>query len=142
MATQKENIKEEVKKEVKNEVKEERKLKTKEELVSSIREWIKIDSEMTKLKLELKERTLKKKQLTETLVQVMKSNSIDCFDINGGALVYKQRKTKKPISGKFLLAQLENYYKEQPETAKDILKHVLDNREEVIKEDIKRKNII
>jgi hypothetical protein len=129
-------LKEEVKNEVKEEIKDEKKLKTKEELVISIKEWIKIDGEMTKLKAELKERTLKKKQLTETLVQVMKINSIDCFDINGGALVYKQRKTKKPISGKFLLTQLEKYYKEQPETAKEIVKHVLDNREEVIKEGI------
>ena len=135
MYTLKENIKEEVQ----NEVKDERKRTTKDELISSIKEWIKIDGEITKLKSELKERTNKKKILSHTLVQVMKSNSIDCFDINGGSLVYKQKKTKKTISGKFLLAQLEQYYKENPEIAKDVVKHVLDNREEVIKEEIKRK---
>ena len=69
----------------------------------------------------------------------MKGNSIDCFDINGGALVYKKKKTKKSISGKFLLAQLEEYYKEQPELAKEITKKVLDNRVEVFKDEIKRK---
>ena len=41
----------------------------------------------------------------------MKTNKIDCFDINGGALVYKTNKTKKPINGKTLLAALQNYYK-------------------------------
>jgi phage gpG-like protein len=107
--------------------------------LSDIKEWIKTDNEIVKLKTELKEKTNKKKQLTETLVHVMKNNSIDCFDINGGALVYKQKKTKKTISGKFLLSQLEEYYKEQPELAKEITKKVLDNREEVIKEEIKRK---
>ena len=69
----------------------------------------------------------------------MKGNSIDCFDINGGALVYKKKKTKKTISGKFLLAQLEEYYKDQPEIAKEITKKVLDNRVEVFKDEIKRK---
>ena len=69
----------------------------------------------------------------------MKTNSIDCFDINGGALVYKQRKTKKTISGKYLLEQLEDYYKDQPELAKEITKKVLDNRGELIKEEIMRK---
>jgi hypothetical protein len=54
-------------------------------------------------------------------------------------LVYKQKKTKKTISGKFLLAQLEEYYKEQPEIAKDIAKKVMDNRVEVFKDEIKRK---
>ena len=112
---------------------------TKDELIANIKEWIKIDSDLSKLKLELKEKTSKKKIITETLVNVMKNNAIDCFDINGGALIYKQKKLKKTISGKFLLTQLEQYYKDQPEVAKEITKKVLDNRIEVIKDEIKRK---
>jgi len=114
-------------------------LNTKDQLILNIKEWIKIDSDVAKLKLEIKEKTNKKKVLTEALVNVMKSNSIDCFDINGGALVYKQKKTRRTISGKFLLTQLEEYYKEQPEMAKEITKKVLENRVEVIKDEIKRK---
>jgi len=116
-----------------------KKVNTKEELITNIKEWIKMDTELTKLKAEVKLKTLKKKELTENLVNVMKSNSIDCFDINGGALMYKQRKTKKAISGKFLLAQLESYYSDKPELAKDIVKKVLDSREETVKDEIKRK---
>jgi hypothetical protein len=112
---------------------------TKEELVSNIREWIKIDNEITKLKSDIKDRTNKKKLLTDNLVNTMKHNSIDCFDINGGALMYKQKKTKKPISGKFLVNELQKYYKDQPEFAKELAKHLLDNREETVKEEIKRK---
>ena len=115
------------------------KLNTKEELIINIKEWIKIDADIVKLKNEIKEKTNKKKLLTESLVTVMKTNSIDCFDINGGALIYKQKKTKRTISGKFLLSQLEEYYKNDPELAKEITKKVLDNREEVIKDEIKRK---
>lgn len=112
---------------------------TKDELILNIKEWIKIDNEITKLKTEVKQKTHKRKELTETLVNVMKNNAIDCFDINGGALVYKQKKTRSTISGKFLLSQLEEYYKDQPEIAKDITKRVLDNRIEVVKDEIKRK---
>ena len=112
---------------------------TKEELILNIKEWIKIDNELTKLKAEVKEKTNRMKIITGNLMTVMKTNSIDCFDINGGALVYKQKKTKKPISAKFLLSQLEEYYKEQPDLAKEITKRVLDNREMVVKEEIKRK---
>ena len=112
---------------------------TKDELIANIKEWIKMDNEITKLKAEVKDKTNKKKELTESLVNIMKGNSIDCFDINGGALVYKKRKTKQSISGKFLLSQLEEYYKEQPEIAKEITKKVLDNRVEIIKDEIKRK---
>jgi hypothetical protein len=111
----------------------------KELLVNNIKEWIKIDNEVAQLKAEIKERTNKKKLLTENLVTVMKTNSIDCFDINGGALVYKKNKVKKPINGKTLLTALQNYYKTDPKIAEDIAKHVMDSREEQIKETIKRK---
>lgn len=111
-------------------------LTTKDELVTTIKDWLKMDGEIAKLKAELKEKNNKKKQITQTLVSVMRDNKIDCFDIHDGSLIYKKRKTKKTISGKFLLQQLEEYYKDQPDLAKDITKHVLDNRIEVVKEDI------
>ena len=121
------------------EKKEPPKKATKEELINNIREWIKIDNDVLALKNDIKTKLNHKKMLTDNLVKVMKTNAIDCFDINGGALVYNQKKTKKSISGKYLLQQLEKYYKDQPDMAKEITEHLLTNREETIKEDIKRK---
>jgi oligoribonuclease (3'-5' exoribonuclease) len=114
-------------------------INTKEELVNNIREWIKLDNDISKMKTEIRNKNNKKKELTNNLVNVMKSNAIDCFDVNGGSLVYKKRKTKKPISGKFLLAQLQEFYKEQPNIAEELTNKILENREETIKEEIKRK---
>jgi len=114
-------------------------METKEQLVNNIKEWIKMDTEITQFKAEIKERNNKKKGLTESLLTTMKNNSIDCFDINGGALVYKKNKIKKPINGKTLLFALQNYYKDQPKMAEDLTKHILDSREEQVKEVIKRK---
>ena len=114
-------------------------METKEQLVTNIKEWIKIDNEIAQLKSEIKERNNKKKNLTENLVITMKKNEIDCFDINGGALVYKQNKVKKAINGKSLLAALQNYYKNDTKSAEELTKHILDSREEKIKETIVRK---
>jgi len=114
-------------------------MSAKDELICNIKEWIKMDNEINEFKSKIKELNNKKKTLTENLVSVMKTNQIDCFDINGGALVYKQKKSRRTISGKFLLSQLEEYYKEQPEIAKEITKKVLDSRIEVIKDEIRRK---
>ena len=114
-------------------------METKEQLVNNIKEWIKMDNEIAQLKNEIKERNNKKKALTENLVYVMKTNQIDCFDINGGALVYKTNKVKKPINGKTLLAALQNYYKTDAKMAEELAKHVMDSREEQIKETIRRK---
>jgi hypothetical protein len=112
---------------------------TKEELIANIREWIKTDNEIIKLSNEVKEKKKKMKGLNDSLINIMKGNNIDCFDINGGALIYKQKKTVKPISRKFLLSELQKYYKEQPEMALNVANHLLDNREVSVKDEIKRK---
>jgi hypothetical protein len=114
-------------------------METKEQLVTNIKEWIKIDNEISQLKSEIKDKNTKRKNLTENLVTVMKKNEIDCFDINGGALVYKQNKVKKAINGKSLLFALQNYYKNDTKSAEELTKYILDNREEKIKETIIRK---
>ncbi len=132
--------KEEQIEEIKEEIKEKPViiLKTKEELIFNIRKWIKIETEIKTISKSLKEKREKMKELTNNLVNTMKANSIECFDINGGALVYKQKKSKKPISGKFLLTQLEEYFKDNQDLAKEIHKKVWDNRVIVCKEEIKR----
>jgi hypothetical protein len=112
---------------------------TKEELITSIKEWLKLDNDIAKAKSDIKEKTSRKKTLTDNLVTIMKSESIDCFDINGGALLYKQKKTKKPISAKYLLEELQKFYKDQPEVATDLTKQILDNRGLTIKDEICRK---
>jgi hypothetical protein len=114
-------------------------METKEQLINNIKEWIKIDNDIAQLKKDIKEKNNKKKDLTNNLVTVMKTNQIDCFDINGGALVYKTNKVKKPINGKTLLSALKNYYKTEPLVAEELAKHIMDSREEQVKETIKRK---
>ena len=111
----------------------------KEVLISNIKEWIKIDNEIAEFNSQIKERKNKKKALTEELVNVMKLHNIDCFDINGGALVYKKNTSKKPISGKKLLQVLQDYYKTEPEMAEEMTKYIMDNRDIQVKEVIKRK---
>jgi predicted nucleic acid-binding Zn-ribbon protein len=114
-------------------------METKEELVNNIKEWIKIDTEISNLQNEIKERKNKKKTLTQDLMVVMKKNSLDCFDINGGSLIYKKNKIKKPLNSKTLISSLQKYYSSNPQQAEEITKYIMDNREEQIKETIKRR---
>ena len=69
----------------------------------------------------------------------MKTNEIDCFDIKGGSISYKKNVVKKPITGKTLMNVLSLYYKDDPNVAEELTKYVMTNREEQIKESIKRK---
>ena len=115
---------------------------TKEDLVNHIKEWIKVDEEMKVLQKEMKERRKIKKELTEMLVEIMKTNEIDCFDITatGGNIVYTKNKVKAPLSKKYLLDCLDTFFKGIPDVeASEVTKYIMDHREEKITETIKHK---
>lgn len=115
---------------------------SKDQLVSHIKSWIEIDNEIGKLQKQIKAFRDEKKELTNSLVDVMKSNEIDCFDINDGKLIYSRSKIKKPINKKTLFTSLHTYFKEDEEMAKQLSEFILNSREETVKESIRRKKII
>jgi len=112
---------------------------TKQQLVNHIKTWINVDNEIQKLQKQIKAYREEKKELTTSLVDVMKNNEIDCFDIKDGKLIYSRSKYKKPINKKNLLLSLQSYFKEDDKLALDLRDHILNNREESIKESIRRK---
>ena len=114
-------------------------LTAKEVLITNVKDWVKLDNDISRLKTELKEKNNNKKLITQSLMDVMKGNNIDCFDIKEGTLIYKKTKVKKPINGKMLLETLQKFYKDESQIAEKITTFVMENREEVIKETIKRK---
>ena len=78
-------------------------METKEQLINHIKKWIKIEDNIKHLRSELKSKREELKNLTSELVEVMKQNDIECFDINNGKLLHSRRKVKQAISKKFLL---------------------------------------
>jgi len=114
-------------------------METKDELITNVKEWIKMEGEINKMQAEIKEKKNKKKILTESLMNVMKKNDIDCFDITGGSLIYKKNKVKKPITAKTLISTLQSYFSSSPSKAEEVTKFILENREEKIKKVIKHR---
>jgi hypothetical protein len=114
-------------------------METKEELIKTIREWVKIDNEIRTLQKEQLNRKNDKKRLSSSLIDIMKKNEIDCFDINDGQIIYNKKNVKKPITKKVLLEILQKYYKEDLLKANDVNNFILNNREEMTKEEIVRK---
>lgn len=111
----------------------------KTQLIDTIKEWISIDNELKELQKASKERRERKKELTNSLVNVMKENEIDCFDVNDGKLIYTKNKVKTSLSKKNLLLALQSYYKDDPNEGKQVTEFLLASREEKIKESIRRK---
>jgi hypothetical protein len=114
-------------------------METKEQLVKSIKDWVKIDNEIRSLQKEIINRKTEKKHISSDLMTVMKKNEIDCFDINGGQIYYSKKNVKKPITKKVLMNTLSKFYKGDIERANILNEFIQENREEVIKETIERK---
>lgn len=114
---------------------------TKDDLVNNVKAWMKLESEMKVLQKELKERRQQKKALTESLVEIMKTNEIDCLDIKDGNIMYTRNKVKAPLSKKYLLDSLGKYFEDNPEVeAGDVSKFIMENREVKVKEGIRHKS--
>ena len=116
-------------------------MSTKEQLINLIKIWRESDNEIKKLQDNVKKKKEDKKAITEELLEVMKTNEIDCFDIKNGKLQYKTIKTKQPISKKSLLESLSKYFSNDEKMATEVTEFILDSRAEKITETIKRKTI-
>ena len=113
---------------------------SKENLVNIIKEWIEIDDKLKEIKNSMKDLKDKKKILTQSLLEIMKQNEIDCFDINSGRIVYCKSKTKAGLNKKNLLETLEKYFEGREDIDVTAVRdYLFDNREIKLQENIKRK---
>jgi hypothetical protein len=112
---------------------------TKEHLIKTIKEWVRLDNEIRKLQKEEKQRKNDKKNISNTLMEIMKKNEIDEFDINDGQICYTKKNIKKPITQKILMNVLSDYFKGDTLKASELNEYIRDNREEIVKETIVRK---
>jgi len=115
---------------------------TKEELILNVKQWIEFDTEITKLnktiltiKKQIQNKNKEKKHLSDKLMVVLKKNNAD-ITLGTHTLSHKVTKKTNPITKKYLLEQLNLYYKNQPDIAKDVSDQILNNRPIVISEDI------
>ena len=86
-------------------------METKEQLIKSIQEWVKNDNEIRQLNSEIKTRKNAQKRISKDLMDTMRTNEIDEFDISNGKIKYSKRSVRKPITKKGLLSILSKYCK-------------------------------
>jgi hypothetical protein len=114
-------------------------METKEQLITTIKEWVKIDNEIRTLQKEIKLRKNSQKKISDSLISIMKQHEIDCFDLNDGQICYNKKNVKKPITKGLLLNLLSKYYNGDFMKANELNSFIMENREEVVRESISRK---
>lgn len=114
------------------------KMETKDQLIQTIRDWVRIDNEMRKLRSELNTRKNIQKKISSDLIEVMRKHEIDEFDLNDGKLMYTKKNVKKPITKTVLLNLLTNYFGGDIKRAVELNTFIMVNREETEVETIVR----
>jgi hypothetical protein len=109
------------------------------DLLENVKTWLNIDNEIRALQKEIRERRKLKKNLTENLVNIMKSQDIDALNVPDGQLVYNKIKTKSALSKKHLMTSLASYFKNDQRLADELTKFIMESRQDKERENIKRK---
>ena len=107
-------------------------------LIQSIKNWIEIDKEIEGLQKKLKELKLSKKKIGLDLTDTMRTNNLDCIDVNSGQIRYVKNKVKKGINQTYLLEVMEKYHQNKEEAIK-LCKYIQENRQTLETEKIQFK---
>tara|TARA_B100001287_G_C22632496_1_gene505900 strand:- start:1014 stop:1367 length:354 start_codon:yes stop_codon:yes gene_type:complete len=110
-----------------------------QELLENVKTWLDIDNQIRALQKEIRDRRKLKKELTQSLVGIMKTQDIDALNVPDGQLIYNKTKTKAPLSKKHLLVSLTQFFKNDQRMVDELSKYIMETRQEKEKENIKRK---
>jgi transposase len=69
----------------------------------------------------------------------MKSNEIDCFDVNNGKLLFSRTKVKTPLNKSQMVQALMEYFNNDEPRVKELEDRLMSARKEKITETIRRK---
>jgi hypothetical protein len=111
-------------------------IETKEQLIKIIKNWVKTNTEIQAIQSKLNVLKQDKKRVSSELIEVMKNNKIDCFQINNGEIQYKSKNKKKPLSNKRLMDLLNTFYSDDTERAVELNQYLMENKEQTVVENI------
>jgi len=112
---------------------------SKDRLVNIVKKWVQLDNQINQLTKTAKQLKNEKKQINQDMIDIMKQNEIDIFDLKDGQIQYKKETKRVALSQKRLLTILSKHPQLGEEQVVELNDYIYQNREEVVKESIVRK---
>ena len=110
----------------------------KDQLVENIKNWIISNEKIKDLQKEVRLLKKNKKIVEKNLMYLMKEGGVEEIDTNNFKIIYSKKIVKKSITKKYLKAILAKYFNNNIEKAEEVENYIQNNREEVIRENIKK----
>jgi seryl-tRNA synthetase len=111
----------------------------KQALIDIVKSWVTLDNQIRALSNKLRELRKEKKAQNEQMIQIMKANEIDNFDLKDGQIRYKKETKREALTQKKLLDILAKHPQLGEEQAKHLNQFVFERRKITEKDIIIRK---
>lgn len=105
---------------------------------SKLREWIKLNLDIEKIKKQKKIMENKKKELDPIVKNFMEHQNIDELKVNNGTIVHKEKKKRETLSKKYIMKTLSTYLGNENK-ANDATQYLLEHREITMVDEVKLK---
>jgi len=114
-------------------------MENKQALVDIVKNWVTLDNQIRALTKKTKELRAEKKIKNAHMIDVMKANEIDNFDLKDGQIRYKKESHREPLTQKTLITILSKHPNLGTEQAKHLNQFIFDGRKVTEKEVLTRK---
>jgi hypothetical protein len=108
-------------------------------LVDIVKSWVTLDNQIRAVNQKLKVMREEKKKQNQLMIDIMKANEIDNFDVKDGQIRYKKETKREALTQKTLLAILSKHPQLGGDQARHLNQFIYDNRKVTEKEVIVRK---
>lgn len=125
--------------EIESTVQESPPLYSKQELIQTVKKWVYLDNQIKQMSNMLKQLRKDKKKHNENMIDMMKANHIDNFELKDGQIQYKKYASRETLTQKRLLEILSNHPQLQSEQVEVLNGYIYENRRVVEKDAIVRK---
>ena len=109
----------------------------KEQLQTSVKEYLELDDQIKMLSKAARERRKKKKELSEYILQLMEQNELTQMNLKDGKLIYAKSNNLVPLNKKHIVSSLSSYFRDEHK-ATELFDYLMKNRNRVEKVRLKR----
>ena len=109
----------------------------KEQLQSSVKEYLELDDQIKMLSKAARERRKKKKELSEYILQLMEQHELTQMNLKDGKLIYAKSNNLVPLNKKHIVSSLSSYFRDEHK-ATELFDYLMKNRNRVEKVRLKR----
>ena len=116
-------------------------ISTKEELVEIMKQWIKCDTEISKINKHLSKIRKEKKNMGDLLIEYFKKEEKEGYNVGAGIALIRKTKITKTYNQKVLKQMISCYFNENEEKMKEFEEKTNHIVPIVVKDTIVRKNV-